>query len=81
MNRYTEGSTRVLDVADDKDVDDDDDGDGGDVDVEDDVVPPVVREIPFFSRSIIPVDGFWRLGFFLDEFMESLFTPPPDLFP
>ena len=33
INRYTEGSTRVLDVADDKDVDDDDVKDGDDVDV------------------------------------------------
>ena len=45
FNRYIEGSTRVVDVADGKDVDDDD----GNVDVNDDVIPPVVRGIPLFS--------------------------------
>ena len=37
INRYTEGSTRVLDIADDKDVDDDEDGD--DVDGDNDFIP------------------------------------------
>ena len=57
INRYTEGSTRVLDVAEDKDVDDDDGEDSDDEDGDDDFVPLMVTGIPFFSQSIFPPMG------------------------
>jgi hypothetical protein len=73
FNQCTEGSTRVLDVTDDKDVDDDDDEDGDDEDGDDDLVPLAMGEIPSFSSLILPPDGLRWLGFnFLDEFLESL---------
>ena len=70
FNRYTKGSTRVLDVADDKDVDDDEDAD----ERGDDVVPILaVGRIPSFSLSTPPPDELRRLRLcLLDEFMVSL---------
>ena len=69
---YTKGSTRVLDVADEKDVDDDDDDDADDGG--DEVVPLLaVGRIPSFSLQISPPNELRRLGCCrLDEFLVSL---------